>query len=176
MNTFLYFILLSPFLYLFYNILLYFKTKVPIIITPKEYYDELFNNFSIPKNCTIYELGCSKGDFLFAVEKFEPKKIVGFELSPLHVWYGKTKAKIKKSKVKIKYQDFFKADITDADLIYLFLVEPILIKLWKKIKNEAKPGTIVVVLSDRIPGEKYFQKIATRPNKQDGTFYYLYRT
>ncbi|MEA1963226.1 MAG: class I SAM-dependent methyltransferase [Patescibacteria group bacterium] len=145
------------------------------IITPKEYYKELFKNFTIPKNAAIYELGCGKGDFLFAAEKFLPRKIIGVELSLLHILYGKIKAKFKHSKVKFYYQNFFKTDISDANIIYLFLVEPIVIKIWDKIKKEAKPGTMVIVLSDKIPNEKIWQRIATRPQDKNTTYFHLYR-
>lgn len=174
MNMLLIIIFSLPIIYFIYNVLLYLKTKVPIIITPKEYYKELFNNLKITENMNIYELGCGKGDFLFAAEQFNPKKSIGFELSLFHAFYGKIKAKIIKSKINILYQDFFKANISDADMIYLFLVQPIIIKAWKKIKNETKKGTVVATLSDTIPNESYFKKIPTRPNNPNTSYYYLY--
>ena len=175
MDIFLKLILLSPFLFLAYFVLLYIKTRVPFVTTPKQYYNELFKHYKIKEGSVVYELGCGQGDFLFAAEKFKPKKLIGFELSFLHVFYGKIKARFKSSKVAIKYKDFFKADLSDADTIYLFLVMPVLIKTWKKIKREGKPGTVVIVLADMIPNEKYFKKIPTRPQKQKSTFYYLYK-
>ena len=168
-------LLTTPFLYLFYHVFVYSRTRVPIIITPKEYYQELFKNFTFFKNASIYELGCGKGDFLFEVEKFSPRKVAGVELSLFHILYGKIKAKFKHSKIKFYYQNFFKTDISDANIIYLFLVEPIVIKIWDKIKKEAKPGTIVIVLSDKIPNEKNWQKIATRPQNENATYFRLYK-
>ena len=174
--TFLkYFLLITPSLYLFYHIFVYSRTRVPIVITPKKYYQELFKNFTIPKNASIYELGCGNGDFLFAVEKFLPHKVVGVELSFFHVLCGKIKAKFKHSKVKFYYQDFFKTNINDADIIYLFLVEPVVIKIWNKIKKEVKPGTIIIVLSDKIPNEKIWQRIATKPQNKNTTYFHLYK-
>ena len=170
-----YFLLTTPFLYLFYHILVYSRTRVPIIITPKKYYKELFKNFTILKNVSIYELGCGKGDFLFAVEKFLPRKVVGIELSLFHILYGKIKAKFKHSKVKFYYQNFFKTDVSDADIVYLFLVKSVVIKIWNKIKKEAKPGTIVIVLSDKIPNEKIWKRIATRQQDKNTTYFNLYR-
>ena len=175
MHIYLKLFLFLPFLFLIYHVLLYFRTKVPIIITPKPYYTQLFKYFKIKEGSIIYELGCGRGDFLFETEKFRPKKMIGVELSFLHVFYGKLKAKLKSSNVTIQYQDFFSVNLSDADIIYLFLVIPVLSKIWKKIKQEAKSGTVVIVLADLIPNEKYFQKIPTRPEEQKSTFYYLYR-
>ena len=170
-----YCILIAPFLYLFYHIFVYSRTHVPIVITPKKYYQELFKNFTIPPNASIYELGCGKGNFLFAVEKFLPHKVAGVELSLFHILYGKIKAKFKHSKVKFYYKNFFKTDINDADIIYLFLVKPMVVKIWDKIKKEVKPGTIVIVLSDKIPNKKIWQKIATKPQNENTTYFRLYR-
>lgn len=168
-------ILFFPALYLFYNIFLYFFTKVPIIITPKKYYKQLFDNYKINKGSIIYELGCGRGDFLFAVEKLDPEKIIGYELSLMHVLEGKILAKLRGSKARICCKNYFLSDISDADFIYLFLVTPVLAKTWAKIKNETKPGTIVAVLSDKIPGEKYFKKIPTKPWDPKTTHYHLYK-
>jgi len=102
------------------------------------------------------------------------KKIIGFELSPLHAWYGIIKAKILKSKANIHCQDFLKADIREVDIIYLFLVKPVLIKAWQKIQKEAKKGALVVVLSDEIPGAKYQKVFKSAPDRKDSTKVFIY--
>ena len=175
MHPFLIITIICSFIFLLYYVLIYIRTKVPITITPKKYYKELFDNFEIKPGLVIYELGSGRGDFLFAVEKFKPKKIIGFELSFLHVLYSKIRAKLKKSKAKVFYKDFFKVDFSDVDIVYLFLVKPVVAKVWQKIKKEAKPGTIVIVLADKINGEKYFQKIPTRKNNVNTSYYRLYK-
>ena len=108
------------FLYLIYSIIVYFRTKVPYIVTPRKYFSVIFQHLNITPQTIIYDLGCGTGDFLFAAEKHNPKKLFGFELSPLHAWYGIIKAKILKSKANIHCQDFLKADIQEVDIIYLF--------------------------------------------------------
>lgn len=163
------------FSYFLYHVFIYTKTKVPIVVTPKEYYKELFNNFKIESGKNIYELGSGRGDFLFAVEKFAGEKLVGYELSFLHVAYARLRAYIKKSNAKFFAVDFFEEDLSDADIIYMFMVEPIINKAWKKIKNECKRGTVVIVLADKIYNETPFLEIATRPNKSKSSFYRLYK-
>lgn len=163
-----------PFLILLYHVLVYFFTGVPIIITPKKYYNNLFSNIEIKKNAKVYELGCGWGDFLFAVEKYQVEKIIGYDLSLFHVLISRIKANFKKSKAKIFFKNYFKADISDADIIYLFSVTPILIKTWEKIKKETKKGTTVIVLSDKIPGEKFIKRIPTKKSPKT-TFFHIYR-
>ena len=166
---------LLPPLYLLYFIAMYLRTKVPYVATPKRYFSLIFKNINITPRTIIYELGCGKGDFLFAAEKFNPQELVGFELSPLHAFWGKIKAKGLKSKVKILCQNFFKANIQEADIIYLFLVKPVLLKVWQKLREEAKKGAIVIILSDAIPGVSYKKMIDTNPDKKKSSKIYIYQ-
>jgi len=147
----IFFFLLPP-AYLLYLVFLYLRTHVPYVVTPKNRLRLIVKNMPITQESVVYDLGCGKGDVLFALEKLHPKKLIGFELSPFHVWYANAKAKLLKSKVHLYRQDFFTANIAEADIIYIFLVQSIVEKLWVKIQKEAKPGTQVIILSNKIPG------------------------
>lgn len=174
-KIFLIVLFLSPLLYLVYLIIVYSRAKVPIIITPKKYFPVIFKNVEIKPGSVIYDLGCGRGDFLFYAEKnINTKKLVGFELSPIHTLCAKLKAKALKSKVKIYCKDFFKADISDADVIYLFLVKPVLIKTWEKIEKEVEKGCIIITLSDEIPGIKYKKVFKSDPEGKNSTNVYVY--
>ncbi len=151
---------------------MYLRTRVPYIPTPRKRIPFIFEHLSIRPETVIYDLGCGKGDILFAAEKRGAKKLVGFELSPLHVWYIRLKALIIRSKVKVHRSDFFGADISEADVIYLFLVKKIVQKLWPKIKTEAKRGVRVVVLCDAAPDHVPGEVIEL--DKKIGSKLYLY--
>lgn len=135
--------------YLIYLVLLYFRTKVPYIVTPTKRLAAIVRAMHLTPDTIIYDLGCGKGDILFAAEKFGAKKLVGYELSPLHAWYARAKAWALRSQVHIRRQDFFLADIVDADIIYLFLVQSAVEALWSKIKIESKSGAKVMVLCNQ---------------------------
>lgn len=175
MPSYYYFIFFLPFLYLFYLIAVYFCTRVPYVKTDKKYLPIIFAHLNITKNSTIYDLGCGAGYFLFAAEKYEPKKIVGYELSPLHACWGKLKIWFKKSAVKIYYQNFFKANISDADIIYLYLVPSVLNKIWLKIKKECHAGTQIICLGSPLNNETVAQIITMEPDKKNSSLAYLYQ-
>ena len=166
-----------PFFYLCYLIAIYFVTKVPYVATSKDYYDTIFKNIKITSKTKVYELGCGKGGFLFEAEKrFHPAKLVGFDLSLLHILYAKIKAKIIKSKIKFYFQDFFTADLKDADIIYLFLTPDSVKAIWPKIKKQTKKGCRIIILSDGLPKVKYEKIISLRPGKEHNTKLYIYKT
>lgn len=130
------------------------RTGVPYAVTQQKRLALIFEHLPITPDTIIFDLGSGKGDVLFAAEKFHPKKLIGYELSPLHAGYAKIKAFFLKSKIQIYQQDFFTANISEADIIYIFLVQSAVEKIWVKIQKEAKPGAKVVVLSNTIPGRQ----------------------
>jgi SAM-dependent methyltransferase len=163
------------FSYLLYLIYAFFRIGVPYVATPKKYFQNIFDNLGASTDMVIYDLGCGSGNFLFAAEKFGFRYLIGYELSPAHVIYGKLKAKILKSKVKIRMEDYFKADIGQADIIYIFSIPQIAMETWKKIKKEAKNGALAVILSDKLPGETPYKTFKTLPYATKSTFVYIYK-
>lgn len=165
-------------IFLSYHVVFYFRTKVPIIITPKKFILNLVEyirqNDLISSNSVVYELGSGWGDFSFAVENLNPQKIVGYELSPIHIFVSQLKSKFRKSSIVFEKKDFFEVNLSDADFIYVFLVPKIVDRVWKKMKSECKSGTIMVLLGHELSGENYFQKIKTNQEKEKSTYYYFY--
>lgn len=178
-TIFLIIIVFLGMIFLAYHIVLYFRTRVPIVITPQKHIDSLMIYLEkenlINSNSVVYELGSGWGDFSFAVEKLKPKKIKAYELSPVHIYISRLKAWFKKSKIFFERKDFFEADISDADIIYVFLVPKIVNKLSEKMKEQCKAGTIMILLGHETEGFQMIQKIKTNPDKENSTFYYFYK-
>jgi len=165
-------------LWVAYYLLLYLRTKVPIVITPRGYIKNLLKSIdsSIINSTTVVgEFGSGKGDWLFAIEHLSPKKLIGYELSPLHLLYSKLKAKLVGSKAVSLAQDFLQADLSEIDIAYVFLVPAVVKKLWQKMKAECKPGTLMILLGHDLPGENLVKKVKTRPDEVDSSYYYFYR-
>ena len=164
---------LFPPLYLLYIIGVYFFAKVPYISTSRESINEVLKNINIKSTDIVYELGCGKAQFLFEVDKkYHPNKLVGIEISPLHILYAKVKAKIlKKSNMYFYCKDFFEIDISEADIIYLYLVPKIINKIWEKIKKEAKPSCQIITLSDKIENARCIKKFKTTPTQKQNVFF-----
>jgi len=145
------------------------KTKVPFAKTPKENLDKIFTEINLPKNSLIYDLGCGDGRFLFQAEKLGYRAI-GYELSLypyLKCWLKKI---LKKSSIKIINKNFYQADFSDADAVFLFLVAGVMGKVGEKLKNDLKPGTPVISYGFILPGWQILKILKTNPSKT-----YLYK-
>ncbi len=95
----------------------------------------------------MYELGSGNGTTLSIAAKEFGAKGVGIEIDPLRVWISKFFLKYHKIKnVTIFRKSFFDVDLSDATIVYVYLVPKTLRKLKGKFLSELKPGTRVISL------------------------------
>jgi hypothetical protein len=92
---------------------------------------------------------------------------VGYELNPLMVLVAKIVTWRHRKVVKIVWGDFWKADLSRADGVFVFLLDRYMPKLDEKIQTEARENLPVVSFAFKIPGKK--------PKKtKAGLFLYVY--
>jgi len=117
----------------------------------------------------VYDLGCGDGRVLqIAVKEFGAKKAVGYELRT--DIYQSAIRKIEKEslqdRIKIINNDLFKADISEATVITLYLTPEGNELLKPKLLKEASLGTRIVNRSFRIHG--------WNPSKMEPSIGYIY--
>jgi len=108
----------------------------------------------------VYDLGCGNGGFLLEAMKYDPQKCVGYEISPWAylmavcntLWHGG-------GKIIIKPENFLKADISSANIIYVYLVKTAVAVLNEKFKKELKPGVKFVCIGSKMPGWEPIKEI-----------------
>lgn len=105
--------------------------------------ERFLNLAKIKKGDKVYDLGCGDGKLLFAAAKYGAEA-EGFEISVLPYIIAKVRQIIDKTKVKIKFRDFWMVNLSGADVVFFFLIPRIYPKLKKKLQSELKPGTRVV--------------------------------
>lgn len=100
----------------------------------------------ITKNDVIYDLGSGEGIALTIAAKEFGAKGVGVEIDPFRAWSSKLSMKLKglSSKVRIVRKNFFDVDISDATVIFIYLVPKAMNELKPKFFKELKPGTRLV--------------------------------
>jgi SAM-dependent methyltransferase len=139
-------------------------TRVPWARIPMANLEQIFVAINLPAGSIVYDLGCGDGRFLFLAEK-KGFRAIGYELS----FYPYLKAVfarlIRGSKVEIKYQDFFKQDLSHADAVFIFLTASVMDKIGRKLKKELRLGTRVVSYGFIIPGWPTPQILSTAPSK-----------
>ncbi len=114
----------------------------------------------------VYDLGCGDGRFLKAAAK-QGARAVGYELNPFMFLYSWFTTRRYGRKVRVRYGNFWKADISKADAVFVFLLDKYMPKLDEKLKSEGKKGLKLASHTFKIPNKKIAKEIY-------GVFLYQY--
>lgn len=123
----------------------------------------------------FYDLGCGDGRLVVYANKHYGVKAVGIELAlPLFVVCKIRQLLNRQKKIKFKFKNLFRENLSNADIIYVFAYKERLTgKLKQKLEKELKPGTQVI--SYTFPIEGWRPEIISKPNEKDLSIY-LYKT
>jgi predicted RNA methylase len=100
----------------------------------------------VKKGDIIYDLGCGDGTALIIAAKEFGATGVGIEIDPLRAFISQIKVMVNglSDKLAVRQKSFWEQDISDATVIFMYLIPKTLIKLRSKLLKELKPGTRVV--------------------------------
>lgn len=138
----------------------------PYLPTLRRQSEAALDLLDLKKGQTLYELGCGDGRVLKLAAQ-RGLKVVGYELNPLLVVVAQLNTLRYRRRVKIVWGNFWKADLKDADGIYVFLLDRFMEKLGDKLKKNVSSGTKVASYAFEIPGE-------TACRQKDGVYLYKY--
>lgn len=113
----------------------------------------------VGKEDVVYDLGCGTGTALIIAGKEFGAKGVGIEIDPLRFVVSTLMIRINRAanRITIKRKNFFDVDISNATVIFVYLVPKALRRLLPKFKRELRSGTRIVSYRYKInlPFEKY---------------------
>lgn len=100
----------------------------------------------------VYDLGSGDGTLLITAAKEFGAKAVGVEIDPLRNWISKLAIFLngQNGRIKIFRKSFFNADISDATVVFMYLIPKALDRLKPKLLKELKPGTRIVTFVYKI--------------------------
>ena len=103
----------------------------------------------------VYDLGCGSGWFIIEAARRRAES-VGFELSLPAYLVSKVRSWFTRGpgSARILFRSFWKADLSDADLIYVFLTPRVMLKLRAKLEKECRPGTRILCHAFPVPDRK----------------------
>jgi SAM-dependent methyltransferase len=127
----------------------------PYVSSSPEIVRQMLEIAEVGPDDLVYDLGCGDGRILIAaVKDFKAKKAVGYEIR--EDIYEIALAEIAKQnlqdKIKLIKGDFFKADISRATVITLYLTTGANEALRPKLEKEARLGARIVSHNYEIPG------------------------
>ena len=123
------------------------------VATPDDVVETMLAMARLAKNEVVYDLGSGDGRILITAAKKHGAKAVGYEIDERLVELSRknTADEGLSSRVQIKQQDLFSADLADADVVALYLPSPLLERLLPQFAR-LKVGARIISHQFEIPG------------------------
>lgn len=132
-------------IYLLYYIVA-FLSGAPFVPSTDRTAESMIDLAHIKKGDKIYDLGSGNGKLLQLAAAKGASVAVGYEINPLLVILSLVMTHVSplRQRIHTVWGDFWKADISDADIIFVYLLPWRMEKLAQKLMKETKPRTIIV--------------------------------
>lgn len=116
----------------------------PFVPTPLYAVRRMLKFAKIKPNEKIYDIGCGDGRLVHLASKLYHAQATGFELSPAIYLLAKICQLFWRTKAKIRFGDFRKHNLSDANVIVCYMLPATLKSFQSKFDKELKKGTRVV--------------------------------
>lgn len=133
--------------------------RVPWVPTREELIDVIIKMANLSKEDVFYDLGCGDGRVVIRAAKEGVRKAVCIEINPTLIERAKEGARVANVMDRVVFvnEDFFKAPLSEASVVYMYLLTSVNRALKPKLESELKDGTRVITLDFEIPGWKPIQ-------------------
>jgi hypothetical protein len=114
--------------------------------TPMSMVHKMLKMAEVGPDDVIYDLGCGDGRMIITAARRYGAQAVGIELDPIRYLWCQILITVLglRSRVRIVFGDFFKQDLSEADVVTCYLLQSTNNQLQGKFKKELKPNTRVV--------------------------------
>jgi tRNA A58 N-methylase Trm61 len=130
-----------------------FIIGAPLLYSPKKAVEKALKAASAKPGEKFYDLGMGSGRAMIVAANNFGLEVFGFELSPIICWLARINLLMSGvRKPNLYLCNFYKKDLSGADIIFCFLTPPAMEKLKPKFKKELKKGTRIISYSFRING------------------------
>lgn len=146
----------------------------PFVPSNRRTLDLMLEKAHLKKGTLVYDLGCGDGRLLIRAEKKYSIQGIGYENAPIAFLIGLLNKIIHRSHVSLRFKNFFKSSLKDADFIFLYLGPEVQVKLAPKLKKECRHGTLIISNTFHLPGFKPFKTFPKDKIKKTNTVY-LYK-
>ena len=142
-------------------------TREPDVIyvpTPQEVVDRMLEMADVHPGEIVYDLGCGDGRIPVTASKKYGVRSWGFDINPVRV--RESLENVERNNVKnlvtIKQQDIFELDLSKADVITLYLLPQLNVKLIPQL-DKLKPGCRIVSHDFNMEGVKPKREVTYTP-------------
>ena len=145
----------------------------PWIPTRRREVDRILTFAELRPGQIFYDLGSGDGRLIFKAAQKYHAQAIGIELSLLPYLYSKIKQLFGHNpQIQIKFKNLFKENLSQADIVFIYLMPSQYPRLIKKLRTELKPGAKVITAA--WPIDEWTPLKTDKPGEDDIALY-LYR-
>ena len=121
------------------------KPDVGFVPTPLSAVARMVEMAEISPGESVYDLGCGDGRIVIAAAKQQKIKAVGVDIDPERVAESRENVRAAglESSVEIRQADVFDLDLSDADVVFLYLTPRLNARLMPQLRK-LKPGARII--------------------------------
>ena len=126
---------------------------LPPVPTKPERIRKALELANLRPNETLYDLGAGDGRVLLIAARDFGAKAVGIEIGPIQcalIWLRAVASGFG-SKIQIRWENFYKANLSDADVVFVYATSKEVVKLAPHLERQLKRGARVVSISADFP-------------------------
>jgi SAM-dependent methyltransferase len=147
---------------------------VMYIPSPQDVVDRMLELADVTKDDVIYDLGCGDGRILVTAAKRYGCRCRGYDIDPIRVRESRRNARENgvEDLVEIDREDIFTLDLREADVVFLYLLPKLNVRLIPQLQ-QLRPGSRIVSHSFDMHGVRP-DKVLRMDSSEDGFEHVLY--
>jgi len=136
--------------------------------TPQVVVDKMLETARVTKNDLIYDLGCGDARSVVTAAKTYGAHGIGFDVNPVRI--NEARENVRRNNVgnlvEIRQTDIFQLDLSPANVVYLYLLPSLNVKLMPQL-SRLRPGSRIVSHDFDMRGAKP-KRVVTVRGPRDG--------
>jgi hypothetical protein len=145
------------------------KPDVIFVPTPQEVVDKMLELAEVKKGDVLYDLGCGDGRIVVTAAKKYGIKAIGFDVDPQRI--KEANENVQKNGVgdlvTIRQADIFEQDLREANVVTLYLLPELNVRLMPQLK-QLKTGSRIVSHDFDMRGAKPKKVVNISANDEEG--------